>query len=46
MKEVAYILNISARTVACHKYRMMDALGAKTYTDLVRWAIRNNMIAA
>jgi DNA-binding NarL/FixJ family response regulator len=29
MKEVAYILNMKMRTVAYHKYRMMEVLGAQ-----------------
>jgi len=39
MKEVGNILNMSTRTVAFHKYRMMEVLGAKTTADLVRYAI-------
>lgn len=46
MKEVGGILNMTTRTVAYHKYRMMEVLGAKTSADLVRFAVRNHMIAA
>jgi DNA-binding NarL/FixJ family response regulator len=46
MKEVGGILNMSTRTVAYHKYRMMDVLGAKTNAELVKYAIRNHMVAA
>lgn len=46
MKEVGCILNMSTRTVAFHKYRIMEVLGAKSSADLVKYAIRNHMIAA
>lgn len=46
MKEVGSILNMSTRTVAFHKYRIMEVLGAKSSADLVKYAIRNHMIAA
>ncbi|HEY7095719.1 MAG TPA: response regulator transcription factor [Terriglobales bacterium] len=46
MKEVADILNMSTRTVAFHKYRIMDVLGAKNGAELVRYAVRNHMVAA
>lgn len=45
MKEVADILSMSTRTVAFHKYRMMEALGAKSNAELVRYAIRNHMVS-
>ena len=46
MKEVGGILNMSTRTVAYHKYRMMEVLGAKSSAELFKYAIRNHMIAA
>jgi DNA-binding NarL/FixJ family response regulator len=46
MKEVGGILNMSTRTVAFHKYRMMEVLGAKSSAELVKYAIRNHMVAA
>jgi DNA-binding NarL/FixJ family response regulator len=46
MKEVSDILNMSQRTVAYHKYRMMEVLGAKSSADLVKYAVRNHMVAA
>ncbi len=46
MKEVGGILNMSTRTVAYHKYRMMEVLGAKSTADLVKYAVRCNVIAA
>jgi DNA-binding NarL/FixJ family response regulator len=46
MKEVSYILNMSTRTVAYHKYRMMEVLGAKSSAELVKYAVRNHVVAA
>jgi DNA-binding NarL/FixJ family response regulator len=45
MKEVADTLNISANTVAFHKYRMMEILNAKNSAELVQYAIRNHIVA-
>ena len=44
-KEIASILNISARTVEFHKYRMMDALGLKTVAELIRYAIKHGIVS-
>lgn len=44
MKEVGLILNITERTAAFHKYRIMAALGAKTSSDLIRYAVKNYMV--
>jgi DNA-binding NarL/FixJ family response regulator len=46
MKEVSNILHMSTRTVAYHKYRMMEVLGAKSTAELVKYAIRNHIVAA
>ena len=46
MKEVGSILNMTTRTVAFHKYRIMEVLGAKSNADLVRYAVRKHMVAA
>jgi DNA-binding NarL/FixJ family response regulator len=46
MKEVAEVLKVTPRTVAFHKYQMMDALGFKTTADLIRFAIKNHVTAA
>lgn len=43
-KEIAAILNISSRTVEFHKYRMMEELGTKTATELVRFAIKHGLV--
>ena len=46
MKEVAYILSITARTVAFHKYTMIERLQIKTSAELVRYAARNFIVGA
>jgi DNA-binding NarL/FixJ family response regulator len=46
MKEVGGILNMTTRTVAYHKYRMMEVLGAKSSAELVKYAVRNHIVAA
>lgn len=45
MKEVGAILNMTPRTVAYHKYRMMEVLGTENTAELVKYAIRNHMLA-
>jgi len=45
MKEVAYILQLKAGTVAFHKYRIMDTLGLKSSAALIEYAIRHHMIS-
>jgi DNA-binding NarL/FixJ family response regulator len=45
MKEVGAILNMTTRTVAFHKYRIMEALAAKSNAELVRYAVRNHIVA-
>lgn len=44
MKEVAAILGITARTVAFHKYRMMESLGIRSSAELVRFAVRSRIV--
>lgn len=46
MKEVGSILNMATSTVAFHKYRMMESLGIKSSAELVRYAVRNHVVAA
>ena len=45
MKEIARILAITPRTVAFHKYRMMEDLGIKTSAELVQFAIKHHIVA-
>jgi DNA-binding NarL/FixJ family response regulator len=44
MKEIGSILNMTTRTVAFHKYRIMGALGATNNAELVRYAVRNHLV--
>jgi len=46
MKEIADILSMTTRTVAYHKYRIMGVLGVKSGAELVKYAIRNHIVAA
>jgi DNA-binding NarL/FixJ family response regulator len=43
-KEVANILNISVKTVEGHRSHIMEKLGFHSVTELVRYAIRNNIV--
>ncbi len=45
MKEAAKILKVTSRTVAFHKYRMMEQLHLKTNADLIQFAIRKGGIS-
>ena len=45
MKQVAAILDITARTVAFHKYRIMDELGFKTNAELIRFAVKQHIVS-
>jgi DNA-binding NarL/FixJ family response regulator len=44
MKEAASILNVTPRTVAFHKYRVMKGLGLKTTADLIQFAIKSRIL--
>ena len=43
-KEAAAILGVTPRTVAFHKYTIMEALRLKTTADLVRFAVNEHMV--
>ena len=43
-KEVAAILHISVKTVESHRANIMEKLGLHSVTELVRYAIRNNIV--
>jgi DNA-binding NarL/FixJ family response regulator len=45
MKEVADALNITIRTVAGHKYAVMELLQLKTNAELVQYAIKHRIIS-
>jgi DNA-binding NarL/FixJ family response regulator len=44
MKEAANILNITPRTVAFHKYRMMEQLNLMNNADLIQFALRESIV--
>ena len=44
-KEIAGILEISARTVEFHKYQMMDLLGLHNSAELILFAIKSGLVA-
>jgi DNA-binding NarL/FixJ family response regulator len=44
MKEVAYILKLTPRTVAFHKYKIMERLRLRTNAELVQYAIQEHVI--
>ena len=44
MKETAHILNVSPRTVAFHKYSIMEQLHLGSTADLVRFALRTPLM--
>jgi DNA-binding NarL/FixJ family response regulator len=46
MKEIARLLKITPRTVAFHKYSMMELLGVRTNAELVLAAIRQHLVTA
>jgi len=45
MKEIAATLNITKRTVAAHKYAVMELLQLKTNAELVQYAIKHRIIS-
>jgi DNA-binding NarL/FixJ family response regulator len=45
MKEVAAVLDLTPRTVAFHKYRMMEQLRLKSSAELVRFAVQQGVVA-
>jgi DNA-binding NarL/FixJ family response regulator len=44
MKDVANILAVAPRTVAFHKYRMMEQLRIKTNAELIQFAVRQHLV--
>ena len=44
MKEAAGILDVSPRTIAFHKYRMMEQLNIKTTAELVQFAVKEHLV--
>ena len=46
MKEVSAMLNVSTRTIAFHKYRIMEEHGLRTNSDLLRFAMKQHVVSA
>jgi len=46
LKEIAYVLQITHRTVRFHKARIMAELGISTNSELVKYAINHGVISA
>jgi len=44
MKEVAAVLNLTPRTVAFHKYRMMERLKVKSTAELIQYAVKHHIV--
>ena len=45
-KSIARVLNISLKTVETHRATVMRKLNLASSSDLVRYAIRNNLVEA
>jgi DNA-binding NarL/FixJ family response regulator len=45
MKEAAFILNVSPRTIAFHKYTMMDHLQIRSSAGLIEYAMKQSLVA-
>ena len=45
MKETARILKITPRTVAFHKYAMMEEHGIKSNAELIHFAVRRRLVS-
>lgn len=43
-RAVAARLEISFKTAACHRYRILQKLGVDTTVSAVRWAIRTGIV--
>jgi DNA-binding NarL/FixJ family response regulator len=44
MKQVAHILNLSPRTIAFHKYTIMEHLQLKSSAELIQYALQNSIV--
>jgi len=44
MKQVAAILNIAPRTVAFHKYRLMEQINVTTNAELIQYAMKHHIV--
>ena len=44
MKEIAATLELSVRTIETHKYEMMQTLGVRSTAELIKFALRNDLL--
>jgi DNA-binding NarL/FixJ family response regulator len=44
MKQVAGVLNLTPRTVAFHKYRMMEQLKVRSTAELIQYAVKHHIV--
>ena len=44
MKEIAGVLNVAPRTVAFHKYQMMEQLNVKSTAELIQYAVKQHIV--
>ena len=44
MKQVAAVLNLTPRTIAFHKYRMMEQLNIRSSAELIQFATRHHIV--
>ena len=44
MKQVAAVLNITPRTVAFHKYQIMEDLDIKSNSELIKYAMKHGLV--
>jgi DNA-binding NarL/FixJ family response regulator len=44
MKQAAAVLNVTPRTVAFHKYRMMEQLNLRSNAELIQFAVNHHII--
>ena len=44
MKEAASVLNVAPRTVAFHKYQIMNQLNVKSTAELVQYAVKHHIV--
>jgi DNA-binding CsgD family transcriptional regulator len=43
-KEIAAIIKVSTRTVESHRNHIMEKMQFESFSELVRFAVRNNLV--
>jgi DNA-binding CsgD family transcriptional regulator len=46
MKEAADLLKLTTRTIAFHKYSMMEQLSIKTTAELIQYALQSGLVTS